>query len=285
MPALYNRIAVATDFSDNARHALDAAAALARKNDARIDVIHILATGHTLALHADHEDTASKDLDEFLSKAGVDDVLDQRIIMKASSADQGLLREANRLNADLIAIGTQGRTGLSYAFLGSVASRIVQNARVPVMSVREQSDLSSIERVLCAVDLSDISDRCVDEATALANVYGAEVVVGHVIAPSPSTSIYGMPSPLGVQYEEQLREAAQESLGALVKRATDAGAKARGEVDVGLPSVTITDMAKRLDADVIVMATRGLTGLDHVLLGSTAERVVRTSPVPVISVK
>lgn len=283
---LYSRIAVATDFSDNAAHAVAAAADLARKNNAQLDVIHILVTGHTLALHADHEDTASADMNAFIEKAGIDDVLDQRIIMKAASADQGLLREANRLNSDLICIGTQGRTGLSYAFLGSVASRVVQHSPVPVLSVREKSDLSSVKRILCAVDLSEISARCVDEATALANTYGdAEVVVGHVIAPSPSTSIYGMPSPLGVQYEEQLRTAAHESLGALVQRVTDAGAKGRAEVDVGLPSVTLTDMAKRVEADIVVMATRGLGGLDHVLLGSTAERVVRTSPVPVISVK
>ncbi len=283
--SLYSRITVATDFSEQAKHALAAAASLARRTGARLDVVHILATGHTLALHADHEDTAADELRQFLAAAGVDDVLDQRIIKKAATADQGILREAGDLGAELICIGTQGRTGLTYALLGSVASRVVQNANVPVLTVREKADLKSVERVLCAIDLSDLSARCVDEATALANLYDAEVVVGHVIAPSPSTSIYGMPSPIGAQYEQDLRGAAEEVLGTFVTRATDAGAKARPEVDVGLPSATLVEMANRIDADLIVMATRGLSGLDHVLLGSTAERVVRTSEVPVITVK
>ena len=84
---------------------------------------------------------------------------------------------------------------------------------------------------------------------------------------------------------EPLREGAEAQMEELIKEIDERGIKIKGRVRMGHPSQVILGEAERLPADAIVMGTRGLTGLKHVFLGSTAERVVRMAHCPVVTVK
>jgi nucleotide-binding universal stress UspA family protein len=83
---------------------------------------------------------------------------------------------------------------------------------------------------------------------------------------------------------QALRESAQSRIGADRDRVHEAGVKVNAHLSADVPSHAIVEAAKELDVDLIVMGTRGLTGLRHVLLGSVAERTVRAVSCPVITV-
>ena len=83
----------------------------------------------------------------------------------------------------------------------------------------------------------------------------------------------------------RLREAASSKLGEVARKVTAEGVKVEMLLTEGAPAPTITQTAEQLRVDLIVMGTRGLTGLKHVLLGSVAERVLRMAPCPVLTLK
>lgn len=140
--------------------------------------------------------------------------------------------------------------------------------------------------ILCPVDFSDPSQTALDYAESLARTLGAELVVLHVIEPVLYPVAYGLPasSPL-LNVEEQARQGAERHLAPIVAAICGRGVTARFAVDSGTASLRIVSQAEDLGAGMIVMATHGLTGIKHMLLGSTTERVVRHSPCPVLTVK
>jgi universal stress protein A len=120
----------------------------------------------------------------------------------------------------------------------------------------------------------------------LATLFGARIVVlhaYHVDIPVVSPMAGGYALPQG--FYEDLRCQATARVEKLAKEATTEGIEVTGIVFQEPASVVIAAQAGSLPADLIVMGTRGLTGLKHVVLGSVAERVVRTAPCPVLTVK
>ncbi len=142
-----------------------------------------------------------------------------------------------------------------------------------------------IRRILCPVDFSETSKRAFEWALALAAQLGAELEVIHVF----QLPAYALPeggleisadleAELSNRLEQQLDEFVKQPAAPSVKEVTTALCE-------GIPYVEITRVAKEHNADLIVIGTHGRTGLAHFLIGSVAERVVRTSEVPVLSVR
>ena len=104
----------------------------------------------------------------------------------------------------------------------------------------------------------------------------------NVVAPIVYPVEYGMTPPQLPELESEARRNAEEALDRLLDETVGEGVEVERRVVVGLPSKTLCDIARDEGIDLIVMATRGLSGLPHLLLGSTAERVVRTAPCPVL---
>lgn len=134
-------------------------------------------------------------------------------------------------------------------------------------------------RILVPHDFSDAADRALRQAAALAEPRGGRLRVLHVLPPfylpidMPSRA---MPDPYDLVPDQRraLEQRVRKVLGASQVRVSVA-------VEVGQPADVIVAAARR--ADSIVMATQGRTGLPHLLMGSIAERVVRLSPVPVLT--
>ncbi len=135
-----------------------------------------------------------------------------------------------------------------------------------------------IKRILVPLDLSPASLAGLDYAVDLAGPYAAEIVLLFVVEP-----LYYAPD-FGLMVEEQ-RRFANEEFARLQPRLVQRGAKFRILIQQGTPYQVITEEAARLAIDLIVMATHGRTGLPHLLLGSVAERVVRTAQCPVLTVR
>ncbi|HET6674638.1 MAG TPA: universal stress protein [Nitrospiraceae bacterium] len=139
-----------------------------------------------------------------------------------------------------------------------------------------------VSRVLLATDFSRCADLALGYALAIASWWKAELHVFHVLEFLP-----GMDPqyPVNKMYLDELRKEATQHLNAIEKRAASAGISIRRTIEIGIPSQRIEAAAGDLNMDLIVMGMHGRTGLEHVLVGSTAERVVRTAPCPVLSVK
>ena len=150
---------------------------------------------------------------------------------------------------------------------------------------RDSSAAVDLKRILVPVDFSPLSKKAVHYATRLARQFGAELNLFHVVEPEIPPAFDGfMIPPPPVSNGSSTHSAGQ--LKALVNSVRNAGApRVSSTVRCGLGSIEIVDAAKELDVDLIVIATHGYTGWKHFAIGSTAERVVRAAPCPVLVVR
>ncbi len=142
----------------------------------------------------------------------------------------------------------------------------------------------SVETILVATDFSQSAAHATDMAIDYAKKLGSKIVLVHAYdlpIPAPSiTGAYNLPD--GV-YEE-VAKAARESVEEAAKEVAETGVECEG-VSIGAPAaMAVVNEAIERHADMIVMGTRGLTGIKHVALGSVADKVVRTAPCPVLTV-
>ena len=281
MPA-FRRILAAVDFSAWTPDVVATAAGLARAAGARLELLHVLPLRET--------DTGAAEAQLALCVPPVlaGDVAARRVT-RAVVAELGILEVARESGADLIVLGTHGRTGLQHIQLGSVAERVVELSPVPVLTVRRATAqrqggaMLKISKILCPVDFSEHSQAALDHAAELARRYGAELTLLHVIEPVLYPIAYGLPPVAPVDYEQVAREAAARTLAGMTGKLPNL--KVSQRIEAGAASQRICDLAKDQGFDLIVLATHGYTGLKHVLLGSTAERVVRHAPCAVLVVK
>ncbi|HZD39524.1 MAG TPA: universal stress protein [Terriglobales bacterium] len=142
------KILYATDYSKASARALDEAVRLARQNDAELLVVHVIepvtpyVTGEDFGsaeLYMKLEETTKKEaefsMNKLLDKLQTSKVKAKGLLLKGTP-DEQIVNTAKRRNADLIVIGTHGRTGLSKLFMGSVAGKVVSTANCPVLTVR-----------------------------------------------------------------------------------------------------------------------------------------------------
>lgn len=141
-----------------------------------------------------------------------------------------------------------------------------------------------IRTIVAAVDFSPHSAAVVEAAVMLAKQFGAKVRLVHAYdIPIPLVSPYevAIPEP----YLEETRRIAAEKLAALVARVTKEGVAVDSQLTEVPAAAAIVRAAEESKADLVVIGTRGHTGLKHLLLGSVAERTVRLAPCPVLTVK
>ena len=142
-----------------------------------------------------------------------------------------------------------------------------------------------LNKILVPVDFSDFSTKALDYALAFADQFDARIILLHVVEPA----VYPESSMLVATTLDDLNtdflQVAQQKLGEL--RRDRIGERVPSEllVRMGRAFSEIAAAATDLDVDLIILATHGYTGLKHVLLGSTAERVVRHAPCPVLTVR
>lgn len=142
-----------------------------------------------------------------------------------------------------------------------------------------------LQRILVPIDFSSHSLKALHYAAAFAQQFGAALVLLHVNEPVVFPSELGY-APLATEaLDQRLREDAHNRLKTLAHECSAHGLKVDTEVTAGRPFNEIVRTAAELEADLIVIATHGFTGFTHVLLGSTAERVIRHARCPVLVVR
>ncbi len=144
------------------------------------------------------------------------------------------------------------------------------------------------QHILAATDLSEASEPALRHASALAEALGTRITLLHVYDPTPLVPPVALPPPRAVEERlaEEMRERIAKSLHALRGRLFPPVVRVEEVVHrAPSPAAAIVEEARRRDVDLVVLGTHGRTGLTHVLVGSVAERVVRHSPVPVLTVR
>jgi nucleotide-binding universal stress UspA family protein len=139
-----------------------------------------------------------------------------------------------------------------------------------------------IKRILVPTDFSEGSNKAEDQALFLAKMFKAKIILIHVIESSAyalDTSLIPPGDPFGLR--EKLVEMTEERVRLLKEK----GGEAEGICVIGVPYVEIIKAVREYDADWVIMGTHGRRGLAHVLLGSTAERVIQRVQCPVLTVK
>lgn len=140
-------------------------------------------------------------------------------------------------------------------------------------------------KIICPVDFSRISLEALDLAVELAQSCGGTIVIVHVLEPiiAPTDFTFG---PLTMtDVEDKLADRASESIKEIIPKLGISSERTEIKVARGIASQEIVKIAEETGADLIVMGTHGYTGVTHALLGSTAERVVRRAPCPVLTMK
>jgi nucleotide-binding universal stress UspA family protein len=154
--------------------------------------------------------------------------------------------------------------------------------------MRETSERKDItmtaQRFLIPVDFSEYANQAVEYAIGLASKLGARLTLLHVIQPLPLAGV-DMGVTLPYTYIQDLEAEITNSMQAYLERVTAAGLEGEIAVVHGVPFQEILETAKTQQVDLIVMGTHGRTGLEHVFLGSVAEKVVRLAPCPVLVVR
>jgi nucleotide-binding universal stress UspA family protein len=277
------RILVATDFSPHAERALAWGAALAKRFNAELElvtsvfVVPLAAGPHTYGIPPEYlrnvREQADRHLDELAARFARDGIRVECTVLHEDPSS-GICARAAETKADLVAIGTRGRGGLSHVLLGSVAERTARLASCPVLVVHAASPQPRpLRKLLVPRDYSAAAFAALGLARALLEP-GGELLLLHAIAPVLSA---GAPErPLEDPRAEQWARAEFEKL-----RGSLAGTKARLELRYGAPDAAVLEAAAEVSADAIVMGTRGRSGIAHLLLGSVAERVLRRALAPV----
>jgi len=141
-----------------------------------------------------------------------------------------------------------------------------------------------LKKILVPTDFSETSKKAVQYAVRFAEQFGCEIVLLHVI--EPVTAVAGAPLAVDIFPEaEEDAIAAEAELGWLATRSRNHQNSFTSVVRIGHAPNEITKAAKELDVDLIMIATHGYTSWRHLCIGSTAERVVRTAPCPVLVVR
>lgn len=137
--------------------------------------------------------------------------------------------------------------------------------------------MGKIKRILAPTDLSELSTVGVRYALNLARALGAEVTVYHVVN---QEDLAQSPNPVLERYQLALARFLNDHFSDLTP-----WLKVRERLEIGRPEENIVERARKEGSDLIVISTHGRTGLSHVLVGSVTEKVVRTAPCPVLSIR
>jgi nucleotide-binding universal stress UspA family protein len=290
-------IIVGCDLSEGSDQALARAIAIAKRHNARI-----------LLVHAQADDAPVKDVDnEMLKQLGevsaairvaeareiasrmqtiVAQGLKTDVISRIGPPGEVITHAANEEGADLIVVGTHGRTGLSRFLIGSVAAETIRHAACDVLVCRGTSNTTVFQRPLVATDFSPVALRTLDH---VADVCAPDAPVEVVHAWQLPAGSWGATLLGQARFPwNTVRDAVLDGVKAQAKKLEiDAAALGRPihvELVQGQPTAIITQHAERGGHDLIAVGAHGHRGVRRLLLGSVAESTIRHSPCSVLVV-
>jgi nucleotide-binding universal stress UspA family protein len=299
---MIERILCPTDFSDFSRRALRKAVTLASWFEARVTALHVVlreplilpgdAYGAYIPATTDliraRQEEDAKELSRF-----IEPFLGEGVPIETSLIEGDPSREiaaaAAAMPADLVVMGTHGRSGFERLLLGSVTEKLLRIAPCPVLTVGNPQTPAPdplFHRILCATDLTKASAATLDMALSMAEENLAPVTLLHVVEGllgETGPEIY-RPVPDVTQFRKALVDQARERLHE-AGHAQESFCKVNERVETGTAWREILRVAGETSADLIVVGTHAHGAFGQLFLGSTANQVVRHAVCPVLVVR
>lgn len=277
----FKKIACAIDFSDTSQHALRVAIRMANEARAELVVAHAwylpppvfpIESVFPPEMIQDMIDDAKRRLDNAVRDARAAGVQNVEGTMVTGVPWAVLVTLLENQGFDVCVIGTHGRTGLSRILLGSVAEKVVRHAPCSVLAVRPNGEVKPITHALVPTDFSDSARHAADVAATLVQSGGTITLLHAIEVPVVYWSELAIANVSG-DLEQRYRSVLDDEK-ARLRRMTTANINVR--LGTGEPGVEIL---RALDddrsVDLVVMGSRGRTGIKRAVLGSVAEKVVR----------
>lgn len=295
---MYHRILIPLDGSPVAEQVLPLAKMIAARFQSAVILFRVIEPIRE-RLRADCERLSAEDQIELLRTSAMEYLstilhgftaagipAEPQIRVGASAPE--ILQFAKSSHVELIAMATHGRTGLQRWVYGSVADKVLSGAHLPVLLVRACEAPPAClppTRILVPLDGSALAERALLPAEHWAKAFAAEIFLFRVWQPAT----YGHDGWTGgvayAELDDAVRGAAEEYLREKALEMEGRGVRVRCATQLGAVADTILEAAEKHGVNLIVMSTHGRSGLGRWVMGSTADRVLRTSPIPVLLVR
>ena len=278
------RILVPVDFSDASKKAANYGLSLALEFESSLVLAHIT------PFDAGAYEKAKIDLIDLIPP-DCRERLKFEIVVKSGHVASELIGIVEDRQIDLVVMGTHGRSYFERMLVGSVTDRILRKLHVPIITVSHldpEKEMHTPEpvplhRILYASDLAEGAEEGLKFSIRLARGLDAALTVAHVVQ-FADAAFHGVETAAYLpEYSNQIRAQAEEKLARTVALVTDGSVPISTVLAEGVPYKAINSIAEQHNADLIVINLQNKSLLERALLGTTAERVIRTATVPVLS--
>ncbi len=293
------KILLGTDFSEEAHVALDHALNIGRRVDAEVVLVHACTvpdTGEGRGI----EGRMAEHLREILAenRTKLEELRERHAgqgarvshMVKSGFADNGVVAAADEIDADLIVVGTHGRTGFKRFLLGSVAERVVRTSGRSVLVVRNTgSGAGGYKRILVPTDFSVTAERAIETALDVVAPEGTIVLFNAWQLPGPAVGAWGpavTDGPILKPLRDELGQVSEQNLAKLRDRYSPRHANIEIANIEDAPTHGVQAHMSKAETpyDLVVIGSHGRRGVSRWMLGSVAENVVRYAPCSVLVV-
>lgn len=298
--ATIERILCPIDFSVFSSQALRHAHAVARAFHSRLKVVHVMldsipavesvyGAAPWLPTAADRQ-RVEEEMHRFLAPLR-EARQDHESEIREGSPWREIEAAAAEIQADLVVMGTHGRSGFEHLILGSVTEKLVRRLRCPVLTVAHEAARTwaapgLVTRILCATDFSPMAAEALRTAIAFAERHRASITLLHVVESLPDRNAAAHRALLDIDaLRADLERRAEERLRAMVVEAGAPHLDFETRVLTGCAHKEILRAAEGESADLIVIGAQGRGVIDHLLSGSNTQHVIRAATCPVLTVR
>jgi nucleotide-binding universal stress UspA family protein len=297
---MFKKLLVPLDRSEFAEQAIGQAAAIARKANAGMDVMIVhqpipYAGFSDIPWYGEQWKDELKYVETIATELESGSGVHTTFAAPKGDVVDSICERAVEVDADLIVMTSHGRTGLSRAWLGSVADGVIRNSKTPVLLMRPVETKMDrfhahkfFDHLLITLDGSTLSEEILSPALALARCGDSRITLLRVVPPVPMVLVdpgipYAYaPPPSDPVFTESLVEEAKKQLDGTVKRLSDQGFKVDSEVVVSPSAVrAILEFAADRGIDLIALSTHG-RGVSRLVVGSVADKLIRGSGVAML---
>lgn len=297
----FQNVLVGIDFSPSADAALKQAVWLAQKNAAKLVLVHALRDLRQAMHRASYESRL-----DFLYGEGIkfqreirheSDAKMRQIVAPFASAGLdvkcetllgdpfvALIHAAQAEGSDLVIVGTRGLSTWQQLLMGSTAKKLIRKCPASVWTVTAKH-VEVPKVVLTATDFSEVSRKAVLQGLEIADLSGATLHLLHVIDSADVPDGLFQHATEGTTLRQEVNQVAKEHLESFINSLGIAPSRIQPHLTYGTPWQEITRLADHLNADLISIGTVGHSGIQELLLGTTAERVLDVCSSSILTVK